>query len=118
MGAVGKRNRQHIVMRSLFGGLDRVIELMPAQQSDLIKDDGCCLHWQDAEVASARPVILPKIVRPTIRCAAVGEAEATPVRRRLLARTKTPSQSAEAYGTTSIKRASDCRKCIAAVKSN
>jgi hypothetical protein len=64
MGAVGKRNRQHIVMRSLFGGLDRVIELMPAQQSDLIKDDGCCLHWQDAEVASARPVILPKIVRP------------------------------------------------------
>jgi hypothetical protein len=61
---VGSANPQHIMMPSLFGGLDRVIEPMPAHQSDLIKDDACCLHWQDAEVASARPVTLPKIVRP------------------------------------------------------
>ena len=52
---VGKRDRQHVVVQPLLGGLDPRLEpvAFPSGRFHLHKNDPCRLHEQDAQVAVA-----------------------------------------------------------------
>ena len=52
---VGKGDGEHVMMQPLLGGLDPRPELMafPSGRFHFYKNDPCCLHEQDAQVAIA-----------------------------------------------------------------
>src|SRR3954454_9430099 len=52
---VGQSNGEHVVMQPLLGGLDPRLEsvALPSVRFHFHKNDPCCLHEQDAQVAIA-----------------------------------------------------------------